>query len=426
MKIGIDASRANKAHKTGTEWYSYYLIRWIAKMDDQNEYILYVDKPLEGGLMDLTIDQYQDDGDIKAPTFNDKGEQVIKSKYNNFRVKILRWPFSYLWTQIRMSFEMIFNKPDVLFIPSHTLPFIHPKKSVVTIHDIGFELNTALYEDEAIARGRVGGILNKLVKIFTLGKYRASVIDYLRWSTRFALKHAKKIITVSDFSKKEIVNFYNIKSEKIEVVHNGYNSFLYKKNTDEKREKEILDLYGIEKPYFFYVGRIEKKKNIPLLIESFSEVRIRNNDIHEKLVLVGDASFGYDETKYIITSFEMANEVIMPGWIRECHLPIIYSAATAFVFPSNYEGFGIPLLQAMSCEVPIIASNTSSIPEVVKDAALLVNPTDKLEIMKALKSLATNSDLREALVNKGKQRVLAFSWEKTAKDTLNLLKNIGK
>lgn len=424
MKIGIDASRANKTHKTGTEWYSYYLIRWLSKFDDKNEYILYTDKPLDKGLLDLSTDQYFADPERDVIKFNKKGEQIIKSKYNNFRVKILKWPFSFFWTQLRMSIEMIFNRPDILFIPSHTLPLIHPQNSIVTIHDIGFEINTSFYNDEYIVSGKIGRFLSKLVKLVTLGKYRATVIDYLRWSTRYALKKAKKIITVSNFSKKEIFDFYKIKGDKINVVYNGYNKHLYQKNIDKNYEDEVLGQYGIEKPYFFYVGRIEKKKNIPMLIDSFAQLRIKNNDINEKLVLVGDASYGYDEIKYIITSFEMNNEVIMPGWVKECHLPIIYSAATAFIFPSNYEGFGIPLLQAMACEVPIVASNCASIPEVVEDAALLINPCDSTEITEILKKLATDNDLKNELIEKGKQRVKNFSWEITARETLKIINSL--
>jgi glycosyltransferase involved in cell wall biosynthesis len=426
MKIGIDASRANKEHKTGTEWYSYYLIRWLAKLDDKNEYILYTDKPLTKGLLDLSSDQYYLNNKEEEHGFDKKGCQIIKSKHNNFKAKVLKSPCKYFWTQLRLSLEMLFNRVDVLFIPSHTLPIIHPKNSLVTLHDIGFEVNTSLYDSELIISGGIGRLINRVIKIFTFGKYGASAIDYLRWSTNYALRKAKKIISVSNFSKQEIVDIYNIDSSKISVVHNGYNKFLYKKNTDLDYEKEILTQYGIEKPYFFYVGRIEKKKNIPRLIDCFAQIKTKDESIKEKLVLVGDASFGYDETKYIITSFDMNNEVVMPGWVRECHLPIIYSGATAFVFPSNYEGFGIPLLQAMACEVPIIASKSSSIPEVVADAAILVDPDDTDAIIDSLRNIATNEKLREELINKGKKRIQKFSWEITAINTLKVINSFAK
>lgn len=425
MKIGIDASRANQEHKTGTEWYAYYLIRWFAKLDKKNEYILYSNEPLRGGLLDLCSEQYsQSTSDDEKIEYDKKGFQIIKSPHGNFKAKVLKWRFTFLWTQLRLSFEMLLNKIDLLFVPSHTLPIIHPKKSIVTLHDIGFEMNAYLYDNQMIVPGKKGYIINKLVQIFSLGKYKASSLDYMRWSTIFGLKKSKRIISVSNFSKKEIVDFYKIKNDKITVIYNGYNKFLYKKNEDLELEKDVLAMYGIEKPYLLYVGRIERKKNIPNLIEAFADLKMENSNVKEKLVLVGDASFGYDETKYIITSFHINNEVVMPGWIKECHLPIIYSAASAFVFPSNYEGFGIPLLQAMACGVPIAASNSSSIPEVVNDSALLFNPNDKISITKNLDRIINDEMLRAELVKKGKARVKLFSWKNTAIETLKVLNEV--
>ena len=133
MLIGIDASRANRSHRTGTEWYSYYLIRWLAKLDADNQYILFTDKPLVGGLLDLTTKQYNG-SDYKCrqdrADYDKEGYQIIKSPFNNFRAKILNWPFLYFWTQGRLSLEMILNKVDILFIPAHTLPIIHPKSRI--------------------------------------------------------------------------------------------------------------------------------------------------------------------------------------------------------------------------------------------------------------------------------------------------------
>ena len=149
MLIGIDASRANRDHKSGTEWYAYYIIRWLAKLDSKNQYILYTDKPLKGGLLDLATSQYfADGGKIEKIKVDKKSRQEIISPHNNFKCKVLKWPFTYFWTQGRLSLEMFFQPPDVLFIPSHALPLIHPKKSIVTIHDIGFTKEKALYRKE--------------------------------------------------------------------------------------------------------------------------------------------------------------------------------------------------------------------------------------------------------------------------------------
>lgn len=421
MLIGIDASRANRNHKSGTEWYSYYLIRWLSKLDKDNQYILYSDCPLEGGLINLKSYEHSENSEENFEiSFDKDGYQKLDSKYDNFRGRVLKWPFKYFWTQGRFSLEMIFNRPDILFIPAHTLPIIHPRRSVVTIHDIGFVKDIRLYEKEAMGPENVSGrkILNILVSIITGGKYRANSIDYLRWSTEFALKHAKKIITVSEFTKQEIVDVYKTKAEKIKVIHNGYNKDLFKKIDNTEKIREVLDKYGIDQPYLFYVGRIEKKKNIPALIEAFAIMRENNKDIKHKLVLAGDASFGYDETKYMMREFDLVNDILLPGWVDERDVPYLYNGADAFIFPSMYEGFGIPLLQAMACGAPIAASNRTSIPEVAGDAALLFNPDYVLSIADAMAKIINDQRLRDELIVLGQERIKDFSWEKCAKETL--------
>lgn len=422
MLIGIDASRANRAHRTGTEWYAYYLIRWLAKLDSKNQYILYSDKPLNNGLVDLSTVQYQPSEGREAIVFDDEGYQQIISPYHNFRGKILKWPLKYLWTQGRLSLEMLVARPDLLFIPSHTLPWLHPKQSVVTIHDVGFEKEANIYAKENIVASNscLATLIDPLVRLATAGKYRATNIDYLRWSTIFALKHAARIITVSQFSKNDIIHFYQPALDKIKVIHNGYNRTIYKRLVDDAASRKVLEKYGITRPYLFYIGRIEHKKNIPALIEAFALLKEKHPELKHKLVLAGNASYGYDETMYMIKEFQLDNEVLMPGWTEEQDLPCIYCGADAFVFPSIYEGFGIPLLQAMACGVPIAASNAASIPEIVGDAALLFDPHDIQSIADAMYKILTDQKIRDELAEKSAIRVKAFSWQKCAEETLAL------
>ncbi len=428
MVIGIDASRANLSHKSGPEWYSYYMIRWLAKLDDKNEYILYTNKPLTGGLLDLTTEQYDEsDGEDIAPSPVDRsGFQKIKSPYGNFRAKILQWPFKYFWTQGRFSLEMIFYRPDVLFVPGHVLPLICPRKSIVTIHDIG--LKDKIYDYREGLIGSFGSkrrrFLNMIVGILSLGKYQVNALDYLEWSTNFAVKHAKKIIVASNSTKDDLLHNFKCPVEKITVIPNGYNKLLYKKVDDEKKIAEILNKYGIEKPYIFFIGRLERKKNIPALIEAFAMLKERRKGLKHKLVMVGDASFGYDEIKYMIAEFELMDDVIMPGWISELDIPYIYNGADAFVFPSKCEGFGIPLLQAMACGIPIAASNVTAIPEVVGEAAMQFDPRYVHSIAEALDRVLEDEELRQKLILSGLERVKDYSWEKTARKTLNELLNL--
>ena len=428
MIIGIDATQANRDHKSGTEWYSYYLIRWLAKLDSKNQYVLYTNQPLKGGLLDLTTKQYflnnnNQSGKIKI---DKDGYQAIKSPYNNFRAKVLKWPWTFFWTLGRLSLEMIFNRPDILFVPAHGLPLFSPTKTITTIHDIAFERANKFYAEDypGLDSRRLRYIVSFLIKIFTLGKYKASSSDYLKWSTRHALNKAKKIIAVSIFSKREIIKTYGVDEDIIKVIYNGYNTSLYRRVEDEKKIDRILGKYGIARPYFFYVGRLERKKNTPTLVNAFAILKGDNSEIKEKLVLVGDASFGFDEAKYIIEEFDLNSEIIMPGWVEEEDLPYIYSGAQAFIFPSKYEGFGIPIIQAMACGVPIICSNIPVLKEVAGEAAMFFNPDDKRDIAKAMVEIASNKKLRQELIIKGNKRVKEFSWEKCAQATLKEINNL--
>lgn len=397
MVIGIDASRANLKRKTGTEWYSFYLIKNLAKIDKENKYILYLN----------------DNPSLEL-------QEAIKNN-DNFSFRVLTWPLYSFWTLGRLTWEMIWRPPKALFIPAHTMPLIYPKKTINTIHDIAFVRDRNLYRSDKVKTNRpfLKKIIELIVRIITRGKYRSESLDYLYWSTEFALQKAKKIITVSHFTKEEILQAYpKTKQDKIKVVHNGYNNELYKIIEDKDKIKNILEKYGLEQPYFLYAGRIEKKKNIPLLIESLSILRDNYPHIKEKMVLIGDASFGYDEVKYVIEEFNLNKEVIMPGWVDEVDMPYIFNAATAFIFPSKHEGFGIPILQAMACGLPVAASNISVFHEVAGDGILYFDQSDRLSIANTLAKLVEDKNLRAELRTQGLLISRNFSWEKCAQETL--------
>lgn len=402
MVIGIDASRANLERRTGTEWYSFYLIKELAKLDKENKYILYLDKEPK---LDL--------------------QEIIRDK-DNFSFKVLKWPWPFFWTLGRFSLEMLFRAPDILFVPAHAIPFFSPKKTITTIHDIAFVEDGKLYRQEKI---KLSYFFRKLVclivKIFTLGKYKATSLDYLTWSTKRALKKAKTIITVSNFTKQEILRHYGNKYEnKIKVVHNGYNNELYKEVKDEEKTKQILAKYGLETPYFLYVGRLEKKKNTPLLLEALAIARENRPDLNLKLALVGSASYGFDEVKYVIEQFNLTRQIYISGWIAEEDMPYIFSATTAFIFPTKYEGFGIPILQAMACQVPVIASDLEVLREVAQDAALFFDVNSPTQLADYLINISDNLDLRKELIDRGKERVKNYSWQKTAQESYKLLQNL--
>lgn len=419
MIIGIDASRANRGHKSGTEWYSFYLIKALAKIDSRNQYILYTDQPLLNGLLDLSC--------TKATchrtdvTYDVEGYQKLISPHNNFKAKIVSWPFKYFWTLGALSLEMLRHKPDVLFIPAHGLPLIHPKKTAATIHDIGFKQEKKLYNPERIGYRLKGW--DWLVKLLTFGKHHATALDYLDWSTAFALKHARAIITISEFSKSELIKHYHADTDKIKIVHNGYNNELFSFEPTAERLSAVLGTYGIDRPYIFYVGRLEKKKNIAKLIEAYALAR-QNFGVKHKLYLIGDASYGYDEIKYLINEFGVDRYVVATGWIEESHLPFIFKGADAFIFPSKYEGFGIPLLQAMAAGTPIAASRVASIPEIAGDAALYFNPDDAFDMAQKIAEVVQNEGTKQRLIKAGTERSQKFSWDNCARTTLELLEKM--
>lgn len=403
MTIGIDASRANLLHKTGTEWYSFYLIKSLAEIDRRNRYILYLNQPPRPDL-------------VEAVAANP-----------NFSFRLLRWPFYSFWTLGRLTLEMLWRRPDVLFIPAHVLPLFSPKKTVTTIHDVAFRREAKLYHSSRF-KTDVQGVrpaIDFFVRLLTLGRYRSGSVDYLHWSTIFALRHAQKIITVSDFTRREIMDLYpETEAAKITAIHNGYPSRLFFPINDEERVAAVLEKYNLERPFFLYAGRLEKKKNTQMLVEAFAWLRESRPEIKQKLVLIGNAGYGYDEVRYTIQQYNLEDEVLMPGWADEEDLPYLFNAASAFVFPSKHEGFGIPILQALACGLPTTCSDLAVLREVAADAVLYFDPNNRQEMAAAMARIVTDDQLRQELRAKGLERVKDFSWRRCAEETLRVIEGL--
>lgn len=403
MIIGIDASRANRSLRTGTEWYSFHIIKHLVAVDQENQYILYVDKEVAVDLKEAL------------------------SPYKNVRFKKLSWPWPFFWTLGRLSLEMLLHRPDVLFVPAHSLPLINPKKTITTIHDIAFARERNLYQKKFLKTDKPvhKKVLNSFIKMITNGRYSSHSLDYLFWSTTHALKKAKAIITVSEFTKNEIIEVYSRRYEsKLKVVHNSYDASLYRFQDNIEDRNMVLKKYGIRDPFFLYVGRLEKKKNTSSLVEAFAIFKEKFPDNKVKLVMIGNAGFGFDEIKYIIEEYNLDNEIIIPGWAEEHDLPYIFSAALAFVFPSLHEGFGIPVLQAMACHAPAIISDLPVLREVAGQAAFFFNPRDREDMLRALELIYQDEDLRNSLIEKGIIRAAQFSWDKAARETLAIIKSL--
>lgn len=381
MLIGFDGSRIAKKFHTGTEHYSTELLKALAKIDHKNKYIIYSPKAID---------------------------QRVGKLPNNFSFKII--PFGRLWTQIRLSWEMLTKKnPDVLFIPSHTIPLVHPKKTVVTVHDLAFKYFPELYD-----------------KISLL---------YQDFGLQIAVKSASQIITVSENSKKDIIKFCQVPAEKITVIYHGYNQKLYKPHTKEEiarknelGKKSLFPSKVIEySPYIFFVGRLEHKKNILNMLKAYSLLR-REPKIKHKLVLAGNPGHGYDEIKKYKNNLpqEIKRDIIELGYVEDHDLASWMKNADLFFFPTAFEGFGLPILEAFAAGTPVVASNNTSIPEIAGHAALLINPQKPYDMAVALSKVINDKKLRYSMVSKGLVRASLFSWQKSAEKTLDVLEKVFK
>jgi len=225
---------------------------------------------------------------------------------------------------------------------------------------------------------------------------------------------ADVILTVSEFSKSEIVKLYDVDSNKIKVAHLGYDKSLY--NESVKENVSVLEKYQITKPYLLYVGRIEKKKNVLNIVKAFSKVSADYPDL--RLILAGGQGNQYDTIFEFIQKNNLSDKVFLPGYIDESDLPYLFKSAEVFLFPTLYEGFGIPILQAMAVGTVVVTSKQNPHQEVAGEAAVYVNAKDHVDIAEGIKRTLTQ---KEKLIAKGLERVKQFSWESLAKNILSSL-----
>lgn len=372
MLIGIEAERANHPQKTGVEHYAKQLILGLAEIDHINKYVLYLRSNPEKWFYNLP---------------------------NNFSVKILRFPL--FWTQLRLSWEMLFYPVDVLMIPASALPFIHPKKTVVTIHDIGWRY---------------------FPKSFTW-----FMRFFLEWSTRYAIKRASKIIAVSNATKKDIIKFYNISGSKVFVIYHGYDkenpkSLLCRQagkiqNPDKTQNSNIK----FPEKYILFLSTLQPRKNLEGLIDGFRLLKQEHPDLPHKLVVVGKPGWKFGSILRKI--FDNQDMVVYLNHISDNDKWTILSKADLLVLPSFYEGFGMTILEAFAAGVPVAASKVSSMPEVAGDAAVYFDPNNLIDIKNAIKCVLLDKLMSDCLKEKGRERLKNFSWEKCAIETLAVLKS---
>jgi len=354
LKIAIDASRYGRQQSTGVEKYSFEIINRIYKLatDLGHDVRLYVRDIL--------------------PDFPQEHQIVIKRRR--------------LWTIAGLSLKMLFGRPDVLFVPSHVLPLIRPKRSAIMIHDIAFK---------------------RYPKVYTLRQRL-----YLNWSTKYAVRHATTILVPSEFTSNELQEVYKCPKSKIHVVHHGVSKL---PPSDDK----YLHKFGLTKDdkYVIFIGRIEYKKNLSRLVRAFSSLPHRD----WKLVLVGKGGYGAQDVFDAASTSDARDRIIFTDYVNEEEKSCLLNNASLFAFPSLYEGFGLPVLEAFLTKTPVLVSDIPVLREVGMQACYGVQPLDESDIAQGLDQMIRDLSMRERMVKMGTERLLDFDWDKAAKQTFEIL-----
>ncbi|GAK55730.1 glycosyl transferase group 1 [Candidatus Vecturithrix granuli] len=377
MKIGIEATSAVVSQKAGVGYYTYHLIRSMAQLcQTSHVYTLY----LRHAISDV-------------PRLFDVNTSTAACLFP----KVLKFP--YLWTQMRLPFELWHHLQDVYFFPASLIPLSYvPEKSVMTIHDVAF--------------------------LFFPECFSSSLRRWLMLATEQGIQKARKIIAVSEATRQDLLAYYGIDPKKVVAIHHGVHEVFHP--LEPHVIAPLQQKYRLERPYILCVGTLQRRKNIPRLIQAFYLLKQKYHLPH-KLVLIGQkyVDLPEDEIFATIERLFLDEEVIWTGYVPAQDLPALMNGADIFVLPSLYEGFGMPLLEAMACGTPVACSNISSLPEVVGDAGILFDPYCVENIVDTLYQLLEDQALRSELRAKGLSRITSFSWNTCARKTLEVLEFVG-
>jgi glycosyltransferase involved in cell wall biosynthesis len=369
VRIGIDA---RKLHDFGIGTYIRNLLRQLARLDHDTEFVLLCRPEDVPSLATL--------GGNLRPVAETSGNYSIIE-------------------QIRIPLALRREGVTLFHAPHYVLPPLVPCRSVVTIHDC-IHLMFPQYLPNRLA----------------LGYARASIFAAARRATR--------VLTVSESSKRDILRFVDIKPDKIDVIYNAYDL----RFTVEPREEDVSrvrERYQLQDEFVLYAGNVKPHKNLERLIEAFHLVRRRGLD-HLKLVLIGDEISRYSALRRAVHRHQLHKYVRFLGYLPEETLAVMYRLAGVFVFPSLYEGFGLPPLEAMASGTPVVTSNVSSLPEVAGDAAVLVDPYDPNAIASGIYQVLTDGQFRRDLCARGAARARQFSWEQSARRVREIYGEVGE
>ncbi len=451
MLIGFDASRAFVREATGTENYSLNLLKALAKVDRKNRYRVYLRSfagpvssflPASAPRPFLNSDEIPDlkfdskKGRVRAvgPAKPDSSAATRKTDFNwpsNFEFKVIR-P-NRLWTQVGLAWETWRNPVDVLFIPAHTLPILRRRKIRIS----NCSLSRILFRK---SKFQISNFSKCVVTIHDLGVeylpgyHKFPDRYYLDFASRYAVKHAEGIIAVSKATRSDLVKRYGSDAKKISVVWEGVDREFFKPQSKKKIQNAKIK-YQIDGNYILFVGTIQPRKNLITLIQAFSSLvnsekwKVTSHHAldtnHLSLVIAGKLGWDYEEILAAPKKYGIKNKVKFIGRVNDSDLPALYSGARVFAFPSLFEGFGLPILEALACGCPVVASNIGPHREIVAGlkipkAIVLVKPDRANEWAKFLYQSITNSNKRLTLVSGEFLRLDDFSWKNAALKTLEV------
>ena len=371
MKIAIQAADLDNKRIDGTRVYLLNVLKHLGRISPGNDFFVY---------------HRQD--------FN---PELAPPRFSNYKIKKVDFPF--LWTQTIFAREIWKNDSDVLWMPMHNIPIIRKKKlkTVVTIHDLAFKFFPEYFTKKDLRR------LNFLADV--------------------SVKGSDKIIAVSESTKRDIMQVYpTITKEKISVVYHGFDADLFRKKVSREKSKKILSKWEIkEGGYILYVGAIQPRKNLNILIEAFDLFKEKTNST-AKLVLAGGKAWMWEKAIERLSDSNYKQDIVFTGRVSFQDLAVLYQSAKIFVFPSLYEGFGIPILEAFASEVPVISARNSSLVEVGGDAAEYFDAKNSQELAGKIEGIFNlDQEGRNQIISRGKIQLEKFSWEKCAQETLEVI-----
>jgi len=387
MKIGIDI-RSIGANRTGDEVYVLNLVRALAEIDKTNQYFLLADKP------PAELNR------IKKLIFPDGKER------ENFSLASVLPAQKAFWTFFALPGYLRKNSLDILHV-QYIVPFLFPLKTkiITTIHDISFN--------------------------FFPQYIKKSDLFFLRTLIPLSLKKAQKIIGVSSFTAQAIKEYYKIGEDKVQAVNNGGATEEFFQKVSPEKKEQVKNKYGLTGKFILSVGTLQPRKNIPFLMQAFVDFKKKyagKKEVDELTLAIGGNrnSVNFDrkieavQQEIAKNQPELADKIKFLGFIDQKDLPTLYQSAEVFCFPSLYEGFGLPLLEAMASETPVLCSDSTCFPAIASDAASFFRQNDQTDFTKKLFDIIINQEKKYNLIAKGKKRARAFSWEKCAKETLKV------